>query len=160
MRPLNYEELVAKLPIDKHGLDDELEMQAAIQHMISEQLSKAREHMELMENELESCESSAYIKVMGTAVDGGKKPSVEYAKSMVKSDRTRKQKWLDFNEARRDFEKWEGLYYAWRSRNDALQGLAKLAVANYFAVETTYDKDRGASSRHQQSRPVRRRETT
>ena len=153
MRPLDYKELVTALTIDKHTLDDELEKQSAVQHMISEKLSRVREHMYMLENELEQHESDTYIRVIGGTTSDGKKPSVEYTKSMVKVDSIRKKKWIDLNEARAELERWEGLYYAWRARNDALQALAKLAVANYFAVESVHG-DR------QTRRPIRRRETT
>jgi hypothetical protein len=156
MIELNYTELKDKLFIEKHCLDDELQIQSSIQCMISEKLSKARQHMDLCENDLEKIEARLYVTKSEELING-KKPSVEYLKSAVKSDKERTAKWLDFNESRAEHERWEGLYYAWRSRNDALQGLAKLAVANYYAVESTFDrKERTRSS----SRPViRRRES-
>jgi hypothetical protein len=155
MIELNYTELKEKLVIDKHGLDDELVYQAEVQNHISEKLSRAREHMDVCENDLEKIESRLYVTKSEELING-KKPSVEYLKSAVKSDRERTAKWLDFNQARAEHERWEGLYYAWRSRNDALQGLAKLAVANYYAVETVYDR----KERTRPSRPiVRRRES-
>ena len=149
MENMNYAELVAKLKINKHCLDDELETQSAIQHLISEKLSQAREHMDTLENDLEKIEASTYVGKSEQLING-KKPSVEYIKSAVRSDSRRTQKWLDFIEARVEYEKWEGLYYAWRSRNDALQGLAKLAVANYFVVESVHENK-------QSSRPIVRR---
>jgi hypothetical protein len=158
MEFLNYTELKERLQIDKHRLDDELEVQAAIQHMISDKLSKVRQHMDLLENDLEKIEARTYVSKSDQLING-KKPSVEYLKSAVRSDAERTRKWLEYNEARAEHERWEGLYYAWRSRNDALQALAKLAVANYFAVETTYDRNRGASERHQGKRLHTRRPT-
>jgi hypothetical protein len=157
MRQLNYRELVERLPINKHTLDDELEHQAAIQHMISEKLSKAREHKDLLESELDAMESRLYVSFASGAVNSGKKPSIDYIKNQVKVDGDRKQKFVEFNEARAEHERWEGLYYAWRARNDALQALSKLAVANYFAVETTYDRERKVIERSRQERPARRR---
>lgn len=158
-----YHELVAKLPISKHCLDDELEVQASIQFEISEHLSKARQHMDMLENELEGVESKVFIRSSGNTSDTGKKPSIEYVKNTVRSDAERTKKWLDLNAARADFEKWEGLYYAWRSRNDALRALASLATANYFAVDSTYKKNRNAVERHHEertTRPIRRRTQT
>ena len=156
MSQYTYNEFVSKLKINKHALDDELEVQASIQHMISEKLSRAREHMEMLENELEKVEARTYVGKSEQLLNG-KKPSIEYIKSAVKSDGERTKKWIDFNAARAEHERWEGLYYAWRSRNDALQGLAKLAVANYFVVESTYEKDRAAIGRHHTTRPISRR---
>ena len=160
MRTLDYKELKERLAINKHCLDDELEQQSQIQHMISERVAKSREHTAMLEDELEHCEADTYIRAISKSMPDGKKPSVEYAKSMVKVDTIRKHKFVALNEARAELERWEGLYYAWRARNSAIESLSKLAVANYFAVETTYDKNREASSRHQSSRPLRRREPT
>ena len=159
MVKLQYNEIVAKLRIDKHALDDELEMQSEIQFMISEELIKAREHMLSVENDLEIVESKAFRNASTQMADTGKKPSVDYVKHSVKADPSRNRKVMDVNEARVAFEKWESLYWAWWSRSDALRALASLATANYYSVDTTYADNRDSSRRHHQDRPTRRRGT-
>jgi len=158
MEKLNYQEIKDRLTINKHLLDDELEVQAAIQHMISELLSRSTQSVERLENELEEIESRIYINKSGE-LHAGKKPSVEYLKASVRTDGRRREKFLELIAARAEHERWEGLYYAWRSRNNALESLSKLAVANYFVVESTYDRNREASERNQKNRPQRRRPT-
>lgn len=145
-----YREVCARMKINKHALDDELEIQADTLHRISEFMADARDAMERAEDKLDSEEADAFIEV--SDMHRARKMNLDYIKNNVRNDPRRKAAWIAHREAALDFEKWENLYYAWKQRSYALTSLAELATASYYAVDSTRER---RSDQHAGRREVR-----
>jgi hypothetical protein len=137
---LTLTELKKMLVISKHRLDDELELQAQVQFDISESLGIANAKQSRLENEMEEFDAKLLISLRKGDV---KRTVAELqAEIIISGDH---QSWLDdLHIAKHQAAQWHGMYEAWKQRGFALKALADLSMSNYFAVDTTYEKNRGA----------------
>lgn len=129
MRP-NIEELRARLRIDKHRLDEELETHSQIQEQIAHTVSQlntaaneAKEALGLMESTLalEAKEDDPKLTAAGV-------------EATVRKHRKRIAAWQLYQAARAEHEEWTGLLSAWVSRGYGIKTLAELHAQQYYSI--------------------------
>lgn len=124
------------LRINKHRLDDELEIQADVLERISEQVARlSTSHNEAVEV-FKRSEASAFIdhKQAGEAD--------KLADANSKRDPQRMKAWAEVQRAREELDVWRDLYEAWKARGYSLKELTSLYVAQYFSVNPNHNVDR------------------
>lgn len=131
------------LPIDKHRLDDALEIQADTQERISERLAVMSARVEAAADELKREEGRAFM----SAKEGG--ASDKLAEVKAREDAQRNAYWIRWSTTRKEFEEWRGLLESWKARGFSLKELVALYAAKYFAINQ--DHAVGRSSRHEMS---------
>jgi hypothetical protein len=160
MRTITYQEVVDMLQINKHALDDELEMQAVVQQRIHDRLQAASNLLEREKDSLERAEADVFIDVTDLHVRSGEKPNLDYLRNSVKIDSYRKAKFDSWNAARGEYEVWQGLYESWKQRGFALKALTDLAVAGYYVTDTAYQKNRDQIRKKRENQQPRSRRLT
>jgi len=154
---LTMNQVIPMLPINKHGLDDELEKQAQTAFNISQNVARSSFELREVDDRLEKYEAELYITLRRESSDQSRKMTVEEIKCAIQEDHRRGELQASASAYRRVHEEWLGLSEAWKQRGFALKSLADLAVANYYEVDTTYENNRKVIAESRQSRqPVRR----
>lgn len=121
------------LRINKHRLDDDLEIHAETQERISATLAKMNSRMLELKKSLEQTEAV----VIGEVKERDPKLSNPLAEKEAKRDRSYISAWQAYQTARQEHEEWQGLYSAWQARGYNLKTLSDLHGAQYFAVSST-----------------------
>ena len=147
------------LRIQKHRLDDELEMQAELLQQISECVVIAKSDALYAKDQLDRLEGQLY----SDAKLDYPKATVPELHGITMKDSDRIAAWQKYQKARHTQEDWEGLHEAWKSRGFALRALVDLRLANYYTSdssgsESDYDRGRKAlSEARRAAREPRRR---
>ncbi len=136
------------LRINKHRLDDELELQAELMYWISEHLVKITSQTAHLKNELEKLDAV----IISELKESGQKGAANLLAGKAKEDPERESTWMRYQVSLADQMKWEYMLEAWRSRGFALTGLGNLYSANYFSptsVGSTSTKESSQESYEQ-----------
>ncbi len=144
----------ALLPINKHRLDDELEVQADVMERISDRVSSLNARVESTENDLKICEARLFRSFKETDEKGTDKA----ADSSVKRNPERAKMFKCVLDARQELDQWRGLYEAWRARGFSISKLCDLYVAQYFttnshSISSKSDRRRGEEDALRERRP-------
>lgn len=143
-----YRELLDKLPIRKHRLDDELEIQGELHHRIAEEVARLHRSVSECRDRLDRVESGL---IRDAKVDNPRQ-----GLESIKLEFGRDASWKSARDAylvqREEHERWEGLLEAWRQRGYALSKLADLWMASYYAQES--GGRRSAASHESLYRPL------
>lgn len=130
---MNLREIEKRLFVDKHHLDDELEIQAQVQYHISskvaelaEELSSAKETMKIAEAKLVSEHSSKDAKRTVKQIDSAIQLSDIYQAAAE-----------EVRDIQKELDKAHGLLDAWKQKGFALKALADLSMSNYYAIDST-----------------------
>lgn len=137
------------LRVDKHTLDDVLEVQSQYQDEISRELALANTRMLGRKDEMDRSTADAWQDLKAEKV------SDTLAAGLAKKDPERMRRFAAYQEAREEHEQWVGLYEAWKGRGYSTKTLADLYVAQYYSVGTSVvrkdpgnqDRDRLAATR-------------
>jgi len=145
------------LRINKHRLDEELEIQAQIQFDISDSLATANARQSALKEELERSDAELLLDLRKSDV----KRTVAELQAEILVDGEHLKRLREFQTAHKNYELWDGLYDSWKQRGFALKSLADLSMSNYFSVDTTYENNRKkiAESRETGHAVVRHRRT-
>ena len=128
----------AMLYINRHRLDDELEIQADIMDRISTQVVILNSKMIEAKDDLAQTEGRLAEDVR----EDEPKLTVGMIEAKVKRDPTRLRAWQKYQAARADHEAWTGLLDAWRQKGYSIRTLADLYSAQYFTMSSTQLSDR------------------
>lgn len=142
MAAFSVSDIERMLPINKHRLDDELEIQSEMMFRISEQLRIANSKMLDAKNQLSKFEADLRIRLI-TGDDENKAVSDVKAQMMVAADPERDSFFRKFQEARSQHEQWLGLLSAWQSRGYSIKTLADLHLGDYYAVDSAGREEAG-----------------
>lgn len=118
--------------INKHALDDELEVQAETLYHIVEEQSKANGQLARAKNHLESVEAGLFQDFS----DQTPKPTKDLILAQVQDSADRAKAFDLFLEAKEVADRWNGLFEAWRARGFALRELCGLHLANYYSSDS------------------------
>ena len=120
------------LRVNKHRLDDELEIQAECMERISALTAKANSLM------LEAKEALAVIegKLTQELAEDNPKWKVAEVAGAVKRDRDYKAAWQSYQLARQAHEEWEGLLKAWAQRGRDIKALGDLYASQYWQLDS------------------------
>lgn len=119
------------LRVDKHTLDDVLEVQAQFQDEISRELALANTRMLALKDEMDRSTADAWQDLKAEKV------SDTLAAGLAKKDPERMRRFAAYQEAREYHEQWQGLSEAWKSRGYSIKTLADLYVAQYYSIGTS-----------------------
>ena len=120
------------LPVHKHRLDDELEIQAQFMEQISTETIRRNARMLECKSNLEKLDGrlSAEFK------DDDPKMTVGMIEAKVKRDPERITSWQIYLAAMSEHLKWQGLLEAWRQKGYSIKTLADLFAAQYFQLSS------------------------
>lgn len=135
---ITYEQFRAMLPIHKHRLDDELEIQAQLQEQISHEATIRNSRMLEAKEELAKTEA----RVSDDLRDDDPKITVAAVQAKLYRDPKRVRAWQEYQAARAEFERWDGLLSAWKQKGFSIKTLADLYASQYFALQAHQRKDR------------------
>lgn len=126
------------LRVNKHRLDDELEIQGEIMERISTQV--------VTHNSAAIDAKEALVKVEGRLADDFRdddpKATVGAIDAKVKRDPERVTRWEAYQRARAMHEAWQGLLDAWRQKGFSIKTLADLYASQYFSLSSTQSDQR------------------
>lgn len=137
MRP-ELSELRARLRIDKHRLDEELETHSQIQEQIAATVAKLGTEANKAKDELARVEA----RLAAEAKEEDPKLTVAGVDAEVKKSRERITAWHTYQNAREEHEEWAGLLSAWVSRGYGIKTLADLHGQQYYAITTVRGGER------------------
>jgi hypothetical protein len=122
------------LRVQKHRLDDELEVNAEIYDHIGQQLTKATSRMNEAKEELARVEA----RVTQEARDSfeGKRVAKDDVVADVKRNRDYRSAYEQYQLARHDHEEWESLYRAWAQRGKDIDLLGRLYGNQYWTLDS------------------------
>ena len=152
---LTIDTIKDRLQIDRHRLDDELELQPQVTYFISDKVAEANSAVLAAKESLEKLEAEIRLDLRGSTT----KRTNDEINAEIQIDADRINKNVRYLECKREHEKLLGLAESWRARGFALKTLADLYMANYFASdsagrESSYKQDRQTLAT---SRTTRRR---
>lgn len=136
-------EYTAALRVDKHRLDDELEVQAESQYHISQEVARKNSDVQAAKDALAAVEARLTLDLKSHEP----KLTAEQLKALVQRHRDRAAAWQAWAAAREEYEMWLGLLEAWRQKGYALSKLAELHGQQYYAPSSTSDDRRLALRR-------------
>lgn len=137
----------SRLRIEKHQLDDELEVQAELLHRISEKVVSAKSRALAAKDELDRLEGEIY----SDAKQDSPKATVPELQGITMRDDRRMDKWRRYQVARESQESWESLHEAWKSRGFALRALVDLRLASYYTSDSSAADGRKALNEARQA---------
>lgn len=130
------------LRINKHRLDDELELQAQIAEEISAQVATRNARVAAAAEKLKLREADLYLELRS-----GEKLTSDELQAKVRRDRERRSLAQALDQEKYDQDVWIGLQEAWRQRSYALSTLSHLYSADYFDATKTSLRDSSTSRR-------------
>lgn len=136
---MELEDITKMLVINKHRLDDELEVQADIQWQIAEQLTITESRRDEAKNELDRLEA----ELMSEIAEDDPKLSLAKIQAKVLVNPTRVKAFQNLQMLKRDHNRWSGMLNSWISKGKSLSNLCELYKSNYFAM----DSDRSVISK-------------
>jgi hypothetical protein len=132
------EQFRAMLRVNKHRLDDELEIQGELMDRISTQVVIFNSKMIEAKAELARAEG-----LLGEEIrEAEPKITVGALESKVQRDRNRVGLWQKYQQARATHEAWTGLLDAWRQKGYSIKTLADLYAAQYITLTSTQVSER------------------
>ena len=120
------------LRIQKHRLDDELEINAEILDKIGQALARRNSLMLEAKKSLEITEA----RVLEQVKADDPKMTNPQAEREVKRDREYDSAWKAYQVARQEFEEWEHLMRAWITRSYDIKAMCELHGQQYFAIDS------------------------
>jgi hypothetical protein len=145
------------LRINKLRLDDELEIQAELQHDIGVEVARLNTKAVEAENDLKSVEARLLIQFK----DGSVKMTADEVKAEVRVHKDRVRAWEKWQAIRETHEVWTSLLQAWITKGYKLADMGGLYASDYFAVRTITrpegERRREVNAADEESRSAMRR---
>lgn len=152
------EQFRSLLRSSKHHLDDELEVQAETQERISERTVLMNTRMLESKNNLAKVEARLTEDYRAAEA----KTTKEVVEAKVVRDPARVRAWEQWMQCRQDYELWDGLLEAWKSKGFGHRELGQLYRDQYFAVSSVGERRerdaRPAAERYERPRTRRSEE--
>ena len=123
----------AMLSVNKHRLDDELEIQPDIMMRIASEVVTANGRMIEAKDDLGRIEG----KLSEEIKEEDPKLSLPAIAAKVGRHSDRLRAWQVFQETRTTYERWNHLLDAWKQKGYAIKTLADLYAAQYFSTNST-----------------------
>ena len=127
-----YEQYRAMLPVHKHRLDDELEVQAQIMEQIISETVRQNARMLESKLNLEKVEG----RLLAEFKEDDPKMTVQQLDAKVKRDADRNRAWEIYLANISEHGKWQGLQDSWRQKGFSIKTLADLYSAQYFQLSS------------------------
>lgn len=120
------------LRVNKHRLDEELEIQAEVMGRISDRMAQIGARATEVEQELKVVEAKLYRQLK----DDDEKMTEKAADSAVRrhQERTRASERMIL--ANKELAQWQGLYAAWKARGFSISSLCDLYLGQYYTKDS------------------------
>ncbi len=138
----DLEEFHAKLRIDKHALDDEVEQQPELFGEVAEAAVIAKSQVESWEEQVKVLEASIDTEAREQANIADERITENEIKSMIINSESRKEMIIKLLRARHQQRQLEALAISFRHRSYALRDMVDLYLASYYS-------SRSASGMHE-----------
>jgi hypothetical protein len=135
---MDYDQFRRMLQVNKHRLDDELEIHADIQERIGHERARLEVFEAEKKNELALCEA----RLTEQFKEDDPKTTKDQIEAKVIRSRERKAAWEAYQTARVERLRWDSLYDAWKARDFAVRTLARLFGDQYFANDPVLVRER------------------
>ena len=126
-------ELRAKLRIDKHALDDEVEQQPELYGEVAEAAALAKSQVESLEEQVKVLEASIDADAREQAGIADERITENEIKSMIASSVVRKEMIIKLLDSRHLQRQLEALTTSFRHRSYALRDMVDLYLASYYS---------------------------
>lgn len=120
------------LKINRHRLDEELEVNSDIQERIGREV--ARRNSLMLEAKRMLTETEA--RVIADLKEADPKLSNPIAEKEAQRHRDYRAAWTSYQVARQEHEEWEAAYKAWITRSYDLKALGELYGFQYFTIDS------------------------
>jgi len=145
----------AMLRVNKHQLDEELEIQAEVMGRISDRMAAVGARAAEAEQELKVVEARLYRQFK----DDDEKMTDKAADSAVRRHQERARAFERVNLLGKELAQWQGLYAAWKARGFSISSLCDLYLGQYYTKDShssKVDQRRSEVSALQERRPYTR----
>ena len=132
----------ALLRINRHQLDDALEVQAEHQERISDKVAEMDARVVDAKDNLAKTEAGLTEDFRESA-----KSTKDVVEAKVRRHPERIKAWERYQEAARQLAQWQGLLDAWKARGKDLHALGRLFGDQYFTLTSITGSSRFDSSR-------------
>lgn len=129
---MDYAQYHALLRVNKHALDDALEVHAQYQADISAAVARLNTQQAEDKEQLAVVEARIYQDLRSS----GEKVTAEESKASITRHPDRRAAWKIYQKSREEYEKWLGLLSAWQQKGYSLKTAADLFSSDYFAVRS------------------------
>lgn len=137
-----YTDVLNMLHINKHRLDDELEIQSEMLNRISEEMTRAGAKEIEAKETCEQSEAELFLDL--TSKTSANKMTKDQAEATIKTDAfCTKQRKLYYT-AKTEHNKWKGLFESWKARGYDLKALGQLHADQYFQLDSVSGTKRNA----------------
>lgn len=133
MLDLTLQSLGNMLRVNKHRLDDELEMQGEIAFHVLAKVADLESRVRNAKDTLESVEARLRLDYR----ESGEKMTVDELTARVQNHRERVAAFQELDRKEHDLAQWKAAAEAWRQRSHALSRLAELHGTEYFSRVAT-----------------------
>jgi hypothetical protein len=120
------------LRINKHRLDDELEIQAEILDRIAQNVVRLDARQAELKEELAKVEGRLTLECK----EDNPKMTVDEIKATVGRDKERATSWKAYRTAIAEHAEWDALYKAWAMRGKDIDVLARLYGSQYWQMDS------------------------
>jgi len=127
---MTADEVRNMLRVNKHRLDDELEIQPEIMQRIADRVVLMNSRMLECKDDLARVES----RLTEDIKEDEPRLTVGQLDAKVKRHADRTRAWQKFQAARAEYEEWTSLLESWRQKGYSLKTLSELYAAQYFSV--------------------------
>lgn len=118
------------LRVDKHRLDDELELQADIMDRIAERMTALGSELRQAEEDMKIADAAAFLEAKNSGL------SIEVAGRVARLGETRASAWHAYTKAKEEHDRWSNLLESWKGRGFSINKLCDLYAAQYFTVDS------------------------
>ena len=133
-----YEQYRAMLPVNKHRLDDELEIQAQLMEQITTETVRQNARMLEAKQTLEKTSG----RLLAEYKEDDPKLTAQLLDASVKRDADYIKCWQSYIACLSEHGKWQGLQDAWRQKGFSIKTLADLYGMQYFQLADHQTKSR------------------
>lgn len=131
---LSYDSYTKMLRVNKHRLDDELEIQSDVLNEIGEELARQGAREAQAKDDLDSIEAEIYVELTDKA--STTKMTKDQAQANIQLDPDRIRLWKAYQIAKTEKARWQSLYEAWKARGFDMKALGQLYTDQYFAIDS------------------------
>lgn len=133
---MDYDSIAKQLRVNKHYIDDALEVQAELQLVIGERVAALARELAETKEDLATLEAGLLLDIKGQV-----KTTVEAGKAYIQRDPARRSASAKVINLREELDRWSALLEAWKQRGYALRELGQLHGSQYFAIRSVRTGD-------------------
>lgn len=140
MATITYEQFRMMLRVNKHRLDDELEIQPELLERIGNEVNTKNSRQIELKSNLEQVANRLAEDIR----EDEPKLTIGAVDAKVKREAQYKDAWVIYQSARAEHDRWSTLLEAWRNRSYSIKTLSDLYSAQYFSLNSTQIKAKSA----------------